>query len=270
MSYQSYVRAACLVLAMSSFPAKAHEFWIEPLDFTVASGETIEAHNRIGQMLKGNVDPYIRSTFVRFSLSDLDGTRDVDGNLGDRPALKMQPEHDGLHIASYQSTHSTVRYRKLEKFEKFLSQEGLDWVLGAHKERGLSETKFRESYTRFAKSLVAVGGGEGTDRALGLRIELIALTNPYTDDGPLKVQLLFEGDPAPDMQVAIFRRDSNSEITRETMRTDEKGEALIPRQGAELTLLSAVHMVEPSADLVERKGVVWHSLWASLTYGASL
>ena len=270
MSYLRYVRSAALVFALSVAPAKAHEFWIEPLDFTVAAGETIEAHNRIGQMLKGDVDPYISSTFVSFTLTDGEETRDVEGNLGDRPALKMQPSREGLHIAAYQSTASTVRYRGLGKFKKFLSQEGMDWVLGAHKSRGLPEEKFREAYTRFAKSLVAVGSGEGRDKTLGLRIELIALDNPYRSEGPLRVQLLFEGAPRSDIQIAIFRRDTEGEITREVTRTDAKGQATIPRNDAATTLLSAVHMVEPDATLETRKGVVWHSLWASLTYGAPM
>ncbi len=269
MSYLRFVQSASLVFALGLGPASAHEFWIEPLDFTVKPGGAVAAHNRIGQMLKGDIDPYISSTFERFTLTDADGTRPVKGNLGDRPALKMKPERDGLHIAAYQSTPSTLRYSAFGKFEKFVTKEGLAWVLDAHEQRGLPDTKFRESYTRFAKSLVAVGAGAGADTALGLRIELVALTNPYTEDGPVRVQLLFEGEPAPDIQIAAFRRDADGAITREVTRTDAEGRATIPRQDAETTLLSAVHMVEPGAGLVKRKGVVWHSLWASLTYGAA-
>jgi len=259
-------RGFCLAIPVFSI-AEAHEFWIEPVDFTVAQGEKIEAQNRIGQMLKGDPHPFIASTFVRFTLTDSAGTRDVEGALGDRPALQVMPERDGLHIAAYQSTVSTLTYREAEKFQRFVSKEGLDGVLAAHAARGLPETGFAEGYTRFAKALVAVGEGRGADKALGLRFELVALSNPYTDAGPTEVQLLQEGAPAPDIQVAVFRRDGTGTVTREVMRTGADGRARIERRGAALVLVSAVTMVEPREALAARKGVVWHSLWASLSWG---
>jgi len=256
-----------LSLFVIAFPARAHEFWIEPLDFTLESGARIEAENRIGQMLKGERDPFIASTFVRFTVTDTSETRDVQGRLGDRPALKMVPERDGLHIAAYQSTVSRVFYAKAEKFAGFVEKEGLDGVLEAHAQRGLPPEEFREGYTRFAKSLIAVGEGAGDDQALGLRFELVALTNPYTEDGPVRVQLLQDDAPAPDIQLAAFRRDAAGSVTREILRTDADGRATFPRKDAEMTLLSAVTMVEPAAALAKQKKIVWHSLWASLTYG---
>lgn len=259
-----------VVVGLTQFkPVWAHEFWIEPLDFTLDRGETIAAHNRIGQMLKGDIDPFIASTFVRFTVTDAEETRDVQGRLGDRPALKMTPEREGLHIAAYQSTASTLTYRKPEKFAKFITTEGFPEILEAHAARNLPEKDFREAYTRFGKSLIAVGNGAGFDRSLGLRIEVIALTNPYTESGPVDVQVLYERAPLSGVQIAIFRRDAAGEVTRETLRTDAKGRAIIPRKDAETTLLSAVHMVEPDAALADRKDVVWHSLWGSLTYGAA-
>ena len=273
---RSYVIGPVLGFALLAFsfllnviasPAKAHEFWIEPLGFTIESGARIDADNRIGQMLKGDRDPFIGSTFVRFTVTDADETRDVQGRLGDRPALKMIPKRDGLHIAAYQSTVSTVFYTEAEKFAGFVEKEGLDGVLEVHAQRGLPAEEFREGYTRFGKSLIAVGEGAGEDRPLGLRFELVALTNPYTDDGPMHVKLLLDGAPAPDVQVAAFRRDAEGTVTRKTLRTDTEGRATFPRGDAEMTLLSAVTMIEPKEALAKRKNLVWHSLWASLTYG---
>ena len=248
-------------------PVWTHEFWIEPLDFSLEQSESIAAHNRIGQMLKGDVDPFIASTFVRFTVTDPEETRTVEGRLGDRPALKMMPKRGGLHIAAYQSTVSTLTYREPEKFVNFITKEGFPEVQERHAARGLPEKDFREAYTRFGKSLIAVGDAAGFDRALGLRIEVIALTNPYVESSPVDVQVLYENSPLADVQIAIFRRDSAGDVTRETLRTDTKGRATIPRKDAAMTLLSAVHMVEPETALAERRDVVWHSLWGSLTYG---
>ncbi len=256
------------ILLGTAVHAQAHEFWIEPLDFTPEPGVAIAAQTHVGQMLKGDTYSYIPASFVRFDIADSEGVRPVEGTIGDRPALRVDPLVEGLHIAVYQSTPSTLRYRKAEKFAAFVAKEGLDGTLEAHAERGLPAVDFREAYTRFAKALVAVGAGAGEDRALGLRLELIALTNPYESDGPVAAEVRFEGAPLADVQVAAFRRDEEGTVTRTLFHTDAKGRVTVPRENAAMTLLSAVHMVEPKPDLAERRNVVWHSLWASLTYGA--
>lgn len=248
-------------------PGQAHEFWIEPLDFTLENGVAVTGQNHVGQMLKGDTYSYIPASFVRFDMVDSEGVQPVEGTLGDRPALRFEPRVAGLHIAVYQSVPSTLRYRKALKFEGFVAKEGLDGVLEAHAARGLPAVDFREAYTRFAKALVAVGEGAGEDRPVGLRLELIALSNPYDTDGPVRAEVRFEGAPIAGVQVAAFRRDGEGAVTRTLFRSDAEGRVAVPREDAAMTLLSAVHMVEPSAELAERRNVVWHSLWASLTYG---
>ena len=65
--------------------------------------------------------------------------------------------------------------------------------LARHAARGLPELAFREAYTRYAKSLVAVGAGKGSDARVGLKIEVVAGANPYTDDlsGAMPVQVFY-------------------------------------------------------------------------------
>ena len=64
-----------------------------------------------------------------------------------------------------------------------------------------------ETYRRYAKSLVAVGDGKGSDRDVGLDTEIIALANPYTDDvsGGLPVLVTLYGEPRKDAQVETYR-----------------------------------------------------------------
>jgi len=109
------VAAACFSLA-TTLAASAHEFWIEPVDFAVEAGTQIEARTFVGQMLKGSEQPFIARSFTLFEITDATATRPVEGGLGDRPALRVDPREDGLHIAAYVSTPSTLRYRKAEKF----------------------------------------------------------------------------------------------------------------------------------------------------------
>ena len=51
------------------------------------------------------------------------------------------------------------------------------------------------------------------DVSVGHRIEIIALTNPYTDDisNGMHVQILMAGQPRADVQVELFERPFNSD-----------------------------------------------------------
>ena len=263
------ITSLLVFMAMVNAPlaADAHEFWIDPVSFQVGEDSIIAANNRVGQNLKGEIYPYAKSMFAEFSVIDEAGKRPVRGRLGDLPALRIKPRQSGLHVAAYRSNPSKTTYKSFDKFESFLDEEGLEWAAEAHRSRGLPDAGFGEAFTRFAKSLIAVGDGQGTDKRVGFRFEIVADTNPYTDDGPLSVQLLFEGEPHADAQIAVFSKSGDGKVTRAVVRTDEDGRVTIPRSANAMFLLNAVHLVEPSKDVLARyDDVVWHSLWASLTY----
>jgi hypothetical protein len=249
----------CLILFATV--AQAHEYWIEAEDFTLAPGAELKADLKVGQDLSGNRMTFFPPGFVRFDLIDDNGVRPVEGRLGDRPALSANDLAPGLTIAALETTPSSLTWSEASKFQAFLEYDGLEWVAEAHADRGLPDEGFSESYTRYAKALISVGAPIGQDQVTGLTLELIALENPYAHDGPLPVLLLYQGAPKAGTQIALFHRAEDGTVTRDLFRTDETGQAMIPRRGAGLSLLSAVHM-EPRAGDPH----VWHSLWASLTY----
>jgi len=135
-----------------------------------------------------------------------------------------------------------------------------------HKSRGLPDTGFKEAYSRYGKSLIAVGDGAGADQNVGLLTEIVALANPYTDDltDGLPVQVLYEGKPRANVQVELFDRAPDGEVAVTLHRTDNTGVAVIPVAPGHEYLVDSVVMraVGPADD----KGHVWESLWASLTF----
>jgi hypothetical protein len=255
--------SACLFVA----PAGAHEFWIEPLAYRIDASETIEARLKVGQMFEGSVYRYFPTQFDRFDVVRGDKVLPVTGRIGDDPALSMPGHGDGLLIAVHESKDSVLTYTDAQTFRLFLDSKGRPDLLGVHRSRGLPDTGFRETYRRFAKSLIAAGDAAGADRRLGLRTEIVALANPYVDDisQGVPVQVWFEGAPKAGAQVDVFRRDFGGEVTLDHFLTDAEGRVTIPaRSGAEY-LLDAVTILPLANDDV-KAGPVWESLWASLTF----
>ncbi|OUS05179.1 hypothetical protein A9Q96_13290 [Rhodobacterales bacterium 52_120_T64] len=254
-------------------PVAAHEFWLDALDYTLETGQELQVDIRVGQDFKGNNYSFNPNLFYDFSLTSRDGKVAVDGRIGDQPAVAMTPVSDGLIVVNHFSTTQLLTYEDDGKFEDFVRNKGLDWVLEKHIARGLPEVGFGEGYTRFAKSLVAVGDGVGRDAHTGMPFELVALQNPYTDNisNGLPVRLFFGTDGLADIQIDIFRRPADgSEVVKTHVVTNETGLAFIPINSGDTYLINAVHMIIPPAEDIERTTAVWHSLWASMTFKAGL
>lgn len=251
--------------------ASAHEFWLDALDYTLETGQELLVDIRVGQEFKGNKYSFNPNQFYDFSITDSSGKKPVEGRIGDRPAVSMVPPKDGLLVLNHFSTSQLLTYEDDGNFESFIQSKGLNWVLEEHANRGLPVYDFGEGYTRFAKSLIAVGNGVGSDAHTGMPFELVALQNPYTDDisKGLPVRLFWRTDTISGIQIDIFQRPPNqTDVVKTHVITDETGMAVIPVVSGNIYLINAVHMIIPSDEDIARTGAVWHSLWASMTFQA--
>ncbi len=226
------LRAAALVLialASSTGGALAHEFWIDVQDYTIAPGEDIVADLRVGQTYAGNSYSYRKDAFTRFEIASGNGLARVESRLGDRPALH-QPAPEGLAVVIHVTTNTILTWEDFAVFQSFVEHKAAAGVLEAHAARGLPETGFREVYSRYAKALVAVGDGAGSDREFGLATEIVAEANPYTDDlsAGLPVQVLYNGAPKSGAQVEIFDKAADGTVAVTTVLADDQGRALVP------------------------------------------
>ena len=198
-----------------------------------------------------------------------DETAPITGRMGDRPAIQLPaPMQDGLMILAHEAAPSTLTYTEWPKFMKFVEHKDFTQAETIHADRGWAKEGFKEVYTRHSKSLVAVGGGEGSDRELGLVTEFVALENPYAADfdGTIDVALLYNGAPRADAQIEVYERDAQDAVTVTITRTDEAGRAAIPLVAGMEYMLDAVVLrpVEGATDV--EAGPVWETLWASMTF----
>ncbi len=255
--------ASILTLLVLPFSALAHEAWIEPFEYHLKKSPVVRGHLRVGQLFRGAAQLYNTDKFVRFESDDGTSFTKVKGRLGDLPAIKHKLKTPGLNALIYRSTGSVIDYPNWEKFRKFTEQEGVAWAQQAHRDRGLPEQGFSEIFIRYSKSLVSWKHAEGSDRPSGMPFEIVALSNPYLDNaGSLKVQVLWQGEPYRGGQLAVFRKQPQSETERNNVMLDDEGIVTIPIESGHSYLLNSV-LMEPREG--GKKAPVWTSHWASLT-----
>ena len=249
----------------SAASASAHDFWIEPGTFRPEAHRIATIGLRVGEAFVGEKVPRNAEKIERFSLIGPEGEKEIVGLDGTDPAGAVRLGGPGLYLAVYRTKRTNITL-PAAKFEAYLREEGLDHVLAAREQRGTQKEPGREVYSRCAKSMLLVGapegGGTGFDRPAGLRLELVALSNPYAlaPGDSLPVTVLYEGAPLAGVKVVAMERGAPQDVA--SSRTDAKGRATLPLARPGTWLVTCVHMSEaPKGTEAD-----WESLWASLTF----
>lgn len=240
--------------------AQAHDFWIEPGSFRPAPGAKVPLRLFVGMDFAGQPTVYLPDTFERYAAIGPDGEKKIAGTLGDDPAGEFTVTRPGPYIVAYRSTRFTVAFDTLAEFEQYLEKEGLERVKTLRAFGAPKGKVIRENYSRSAKSLVVAGKpGAAADRALGLRLELVAEKNPYlTARVPLR--LIYEGKPLAGALVVAFNKAEP--LKKLKARTDKDGRAQLDFNRPGVWLVTSVHMFPAPAGT----NADWESVWASLTF----
>ena len=262
------MRALALVLVLVAAPAVGHELWLEPQDYMVDPEATVMADIVNGESFAGPKIPYLPQRFAHFVMFSDGRAVEVPGRVGDMPALNMAPPGEGLAVVAYQANDATVDYETWEKFASFAEHKGFGDVLPRHLERGLPRDGFKEVYSRYSKTLVAVGSGAGADMRTGLETEIVALTNPYTDDlsGGMRFQLFYRDDVRANARFEVFAKAPDGTVTQTFYETDADGIATVPVEPGVSYMADAVVLREPNAQVEADTGGVWETLWANMTW----
>ncbi|MEX0287041.1 MAG: DUF4198 domain-containing protein [Paracoccaceae bacterium] len=251
------------MIGVLSAPLEAHEFWLDPTRYMVDPGAPLIANIRNGENFKGRALPYLEVDIARFDLIIGDVSMPVEGRLGDIPALEQPAREDGLVVIVHQTTPSLLTYRGWEKFQKFADHKDFPGLRERHDARGLPVDKFKESYTRYAKALVGVGGSAGQDRETGMETEFVAIDNPYLGTPEtLRFRLLYQQAPRVDAQVEVFDRAPDGTVSIHLYRTNDAGEVEIPVISGHNYLLDSVVLRE----MPDGSDAVWETLWAAMTF----
>ena len=248
--------------------SSAHEFWIEPEAYMLRLGDPLNAKIVVGTEFEGSSYAFIPSNFRQFDVVTADGLSPVEGRIGDRPAAQITADTPGLTTLIHVTRDYELTWETWKQFEDFVDHKDGKGVLDDHRAQYEEADGVREVYSRYGKSLIAVGDGAGEDRAYGLLTEIVALENPYTDtlsDG-MDIRVLYDGQPRADEQVEIFARDADGAVSITTARTNAEGVATISVEPDTEYLLDSVVFRDPADDLNPDFDPQWETLWASLTF----
>lgn len=262
------MRFSMFLLTLLATPAAAHELWLAPLDFTVHADATLMAQIANGENFVGQILPYLPDRIARFD-DVVDGApQQVPGRIGDIPAVQIPGPTEGLHVLTYQAKNAVLTYDDWETFVNFTEHKDLLGILDRHIARGYAAAPFKEVYSRYSKSLVAVEEGQGADARMGLTTEIVALTNPYTEDltDGMRFQLWYDDAPRSEVQMEVFSRAPDGIVTRSTYRTDSEGVVTVPVLADHSYMADSVVIREPAEALAAETGALWETLWANMTW----
>lgn len=236
--------------------------------YQVTSGSDVVAELRVGQKFSGASQAYLPHQFRRFDYGTDGQIAPLTGRLGDRPAARIETSTEGLVVLIHETTDLKITWSEFEEFEKFLKHKDAEWVLEAHQAEGLPQVNVAEAYSRYAKSLVAVGKGAGSDFETGLETEIVALENPYSDDmtDGIDVRVFYQRKPRAREQIEVFEKSGDGGVSVSVYRTDDNGIATIPVKPGHQYMLDSVVLRKPSQELASSRNVTWESLWANLTF----
>ena len=242
--------------------ASAHEFWLDPVDFAPKVGDEVPIVQRTGINFLGDSFPHLQQMSKRFSVVDARGERPIKAVDGDDPAADATFPNAGLAIVVYERAPDIVTHPTVDRFAEIVAIEGLEDISRQHREQGLPPTDIKETYARFAKSLIKVGKSSNVDRSVGLAFELIVEADVYKlpANADLPVRVLQWGKPVGNVLVKAFNLADKS--SPRTARSDAEGRVVLAGVPSGEVLISAVTMfrAEPAT------GAVWTSLWASTTF----
>lgn len=248
-------------------PALAHDLWLVPAE---------SAHAKVGQpvLVRANSgmnfpvsehapDP---SAFAKRLLIRPDGSEgklDAAGKEGESGLLQWVPERAGLHIVAVETQPKLITL-SADQFNEYLVADGLPHIYRLRANEKSLDQPGRERYSKFPKALLNVGDARAGDpsRVLGLTLELVPLDDPFRlkVGETLRVRVLFRSEPLADANLGWDHPD-DGEPPSGTVRSNAKGEALIPIARTGLMTVRLTHMTRPKTGDYE-----WESFWTTLTF----
>jgi uncharacterized GH25 family protein len=256
-----------LFVVFITFPAVAHDYWLQPQRYFLAPGDTTAVQMFVGDHFVSESERSFHAkktlTFQVISKNDsLDlkaGTTD-----GQKPVCRITPAQSGNHLIVMERDWSHIEL-EAGKFDSYLRHEGLSDIVKLRRDAGEEKTPGRERYRRYVKALVQVGGrfDDTYKHRTGHRLEILPQVNPYLLDNTdtMTVSIQFDGEPLRGAQVAAYNRHDDKTTTQEA-RTNEDGQVYVTLDRSGLWLIRLVHMQRCSGV----PDIDWESFWAAYSF----
>lgn len=255
--------AALLVGVCFFGQARAHDLWLIP-DATPTLGKPTLIRANSGMDFPNSTHaPDVTTYKRRIILPDgTEGTLDAAGKDNKSGLLRFTPARPGVYVAAIETKPRVLKMAAVD-FNAYLVSDGLPHIYALRSKENALDQAAVERYAKSPKVLLRVGDGPGDPcRVLGLPLEIVPLRDPFkmkTGD-TLGVRVLFQGKPLADANLG-WDHPGDGDPPSGTVRTNAKGEALIPIAQTGLMTIRLTHMTRPKV-----KDYEWESFWTTLTF----
>jgi len=251
-----------LALAATSL-LSAHECWLQPASFAPVAGPTIGLTIQVGMNFEGEPRPFSPDRIAALRHFSKAGTEDWTAKANNLLQLPVRFEDPGTHVVTYDSKPSLITLEPA-KFDEYLREEGLEFVITEREKAGESAKAGRERYHRCNKVIITADGknDETWGVVTGQRLEILPLENPagWQPGTPFGVKVLLAGQPLAGARVIGWNRATGQLVKLEATTTDA-GEASFALPAGGQWMFSTVHMARLTGD----KDADWESHWGNLT-----
>ena len=224
---------------LAAQPVLAHDFWLQPSTFRLASGDQTEFSIQVGHgSLRQPAGIAPERVLTLKTIGPAGSVDERKSLLGKIQNFSIKFPKPGTYIVEMETNHASsdlpaIRYNDYAKFE------GLTPALALREKAGKTQDPGREIYSRRCKALIQVGdpGSENAryvTKPLGMTLEIVPDKNPYTlkPGELLPVHVYYEGRPLPGALVMLTNLEFDAKELA-THKTDEQGRASfeVPRTG---------------------------------------
>ena len=257
-----FLASVLLVLTCATL-SHAHDLWLIP-DASPTPGKPVLIRANSGMDFPNSEHaPDVTTYKRRVVLPDgTEGTLDAAGKDEKSGLLRFTPARPGVYVAAVETKPRVLKMAAVD-FNAYLVSDGLPHVYRLRSKENALDQPAVERYSKSPKVLLRVGDGPGDPcRVLGLPLEIVPLRDPFTRKAgdTLGVRVLFQGKPLADANLG-WDHPGDGDPPSGTVRTNAKGEALVPVAQAGLMTIRLTHMTRPKV-----KDYEWESFWTTLTF----
>ena len=222
---------AAVLCALTSTAAIAHDFWIQPLRFTLTSPGPVPMRIYVGHGAARDRWGLAADRVVLFSSVGPDGLVDRKSSLrlGAPGIDALVPlATPGTYVFAFQSATATSDLPYL-RFNDYVASEGIAPILADRQKKRAERSNGREVYSRRAKTIVDIGpvdaaGLVRATRPVGLSLEIVPERHPRTlaAGAPMRVRILYHRQPLAGAFVKLTNLDADEKPVA-TARSDASG-----------------------------------------------
>ncbi len=256
---------ALFTLLAFAVPATAHDLWLIPPSGAKANERiTVKAISGM-EFPKGDRAPDPTKFAKRRGFDPTGKEFEVEAAGMDDKAglLTFSPKASGIYAVAVESSPKVLQL-DAEAFNDYLVSDGLPHIYKLRSKEKTLDRPAVERYSKSPKALFKVGDGKTGDatKPLGLPLEIVPLADPFTKKvgEALKVKVLFREKPLADANLG-WSHPGDGDAPAGTVRTDAKGEALVPLAKTGPMTIRLTHMTRPKS-----KDYEWESFWTTLTF----